>query len=248
MFQPRAARFTAPDPISGNLFNPQSWNRYGYALNSPLVYRDTTGMLTQGPMPSCGNPAMREELHCGFWDVYNEMNGIGWPILGTPIGFQDPTAGRGRTSSGNSGGQTGSESGGEGGGGTDPPTENPPCVPTTERGFHPAFPMAGAAESAVLAFKEGRMLAAIGHALIAVSDVSLVRSAGSGLMRGAWKTGGHSWSATRRWYGRTRDLAPGTPVHHWLIEQNSAIGKMIPNAIKNQPWNLKAMPSQAFHS
>src|SRR5262249_33281396 len=40
-------RFTSPDPLqeSAKPENPQSWNRYIFVLNSPLVYIDPTGEL-----------------------------------------------------------------------------------------------------------------------------------------------------------------------------------------------------------
>jgi RHS repeat-associated protein len=40
-------RFTSPDPLlsSGTVSDPQSWNRYSYALNNPLKYTDPTGMF-----------------------------------------------------------------------------------------------------------------------------------------------------------------------------------------------------------
>jgi RHS repeat-associated protein len=39
-------RFTSPDPtlLSVNALNPQSWNRYAYVLNDPLVYVDPLGL------------------------------------------------------------------------------------------------------------------------------------------------------------------------------------------------------------
>ncbi|MGC2657447.1 MAG: RHS repeat-associated core domain-containing protein [Bryobacteraceae bacterium] len=39
-------RFTSPDPLmaSARASNPQSWNRYAYALNSPLRFVDPDGM------------------------------------------------------------------------------------------------------------------------------------------------------------------------------------------------------------
>lgn len=39
-------RFTSPDPslLSVNGFNPQTWNRYLYVLNNPLVYIDPLGL------------------------------------------------------------------------------------------------------------------------------------------------------------------------------------------------------------
>jgi len=39
-------RWTSPDPtyLSVNAFNPQSWNRYSYVLNNPLLYVDPMGL------------------------------------------------------------------------------------------------------------------------------------------------------------------------------------------------------------
>jgi len=37
-------RFTSPDALGGELANPQSLNRYAYALSNPLRYTDPTGM------------------------------------------------------------------------------------------------------------------------------------------------------------------------------------------------------------
>jgi RHS repeat-associated protein len=37
-------RFASPDPIMGNVGNPQSWNRYSYALSDSLNLTDPTGM------------------------------------------------------------------------------------------------------------------------------------------------------------------------------------------------------------
>jgi RHS repeat-associated protein len=37
-------RFLSPDPILGNLYNPQSWNRYTYVLNDSINFIDPTGL------------------------------------------------------------------------------------------------------------------------------------------------------------------------------------------------------------
>ncbi len=85
------------------------------------------------------------------------------------------------------------------------------------------------------------------------TDVGLSAVAGAltgGLSEGALmlKEGAHSWGATRKWLGKhVWDLDKGQEVHHWLIEQGSKIGKMVPNSIKNQPWNLNPMVSNAWH-
>jgi RHS repeat-associated protein len=48
MFQSRFGRFTSPDPYlpSAEVGNPQTWNRYAYTFNNPLVYVDPTGLIT----------------------------------------------------------------------------------------------------------------------------------------------------------------------------------------------------------
>jgi RHS repeat-associated protein len=45
-----AGRFTTPDPtlLSVSAFNPQTWNRYAYVTNSPLVYADPLGLWRVG--------------------------------------------------------------------------------------------------------------------------------------------------------------------------------------------------------
>ncbi|MBP1152676.1 RHS repeat-associated core domain-containing protein, partial [Methylocaldum sp. RMAD-M] len=84
-------------------------------------------------------------------------------------------------------------------------------------------------------------------------DVGLSMVAGAltgGLANGnfAWKAGSNAWNATRKWLGKeVWNLAKGQHVHHAIIERNSTIGKMIPDVIKNQPWNLTPMPSRQFH-
>jgi RHS repeat-associated protein len=85
------------------------------------------------------------------------------------------------------------------------------------------------------------------------TNVGLAVVAGAltgGLAEGAFalKAGSNTWGATRKWLGQKLwDLEKGQEVHHWFIDQGSAIGKMVPNAIKNQPWNLNPMPSKAWH-
>jgi RHS repeat-associated protein len=43
MHQPRTGRFIRVDPVTPGLSDPQRWNRYAYALNSPLTYIDPNG-------------------------------------------------------------------------------------------------------------------------------------------------------------------------------------------------------------
>jgi len=46
MYNKNHGRFTTTDPtlLSVNGFNPQSWNRYVYVLNNPLLYTDPLGL------------------------------------------------------------------------------------------------------------------------------------------------------------------------------------------------------------
>lgn len=43
----RTARFTRPDPVYAGLSEPQQWNRYAYAVSSPLSFTDQTGLQAQ---------------------------------------------------------------------------------------------------------------------------------------------------------------------------------------------------------
>jgi RHS repeat-associated protein len=44
-FSAHLGRFTTFDPVGGNLFQPQSWNRYSYVLGNPLKYVDPQGLF-----------------------------------------------------------------------------------------------------------------------------------------------------------------------------------------------------------
>ena len=44
MYQFRTGRFNTVDPVYAGLFQPQAWNRYSYALNSPLALIDPGGL------------------------------------------------------------------------------------------------------------------------------------------------------------------------------------------------------------
>lgn len=48
--RPSLGRFAAVDPVfTDAIANPQQWNRYAYALNTPLAIIDPTGAQTTGP-------------------------------------------------------------------------------------------------------------------------------------------------------------------------------------------------------
>ncbi|MFV0388158.1 MAG: RHS repeat domain-containing protein [Pyrinomonadaceae bacterium] len=55
-------RFTSPDPLlsSGRIENPQTWNRYAYVLNNPLLYIDPLGLYEWAE--TAGGSATDDEL------------------------------------------------------------------------------------------------------------------------------------------------------------------------------------------
>jgi RHS repeat-associated protein len=48
-------RFLSPDPLGGDLTNPQSLNRYSYVLNNPLTNTDPTGLYTCTDSKDCSS-------------------------------------------------------------------------------------------------------------------------------------------------------------------------------------------------
>lgn len=63
-------------------------------------------------------------------------------------------------------------------------------------------------------------------------------------------TGSHTWGATRSWMNRRGIQSPGAGQqrHHWLFEQNQGIGKNVPDAIKNQPYNTNPISAELNNS
>jgi RHS repeat-associated protein len=96
-------RWLRPDPYYGSydLSNPQSFNRYAYALNIPLSLTDPLGLMTEGPAEYCGDSCSA----CAYDD-----NTV----------YCDP----GETSGGPSGGAGGAGGGGAAGPGS-APSNNP---------------------------------------------------------------------------------------------------------------------------
>lgn len=53
MFHSRLFRWMSPDPVGGDISNPQSLNRYAYVFNDPTSFTDPLG-LQQGSYPGYG--------------------------------------------------------------------------------------------------------------------------------------------------------------------------------------------------
>jgi hypothetical protein len=92
------------------------------------------------------------------------------------------------------------------------------------------------------------------NGVLALSDLFLAGALAKGVAKGAIKTAApHVWrpppsmgEGARAWLGRKGYLKPGQHGHHWAIPQNGW-GRNVPDAIKNQPWNIKPMPSAEVH-
>lgn len=55
-YSPQLGRFIQPDSIIPDQFNPQSWNRFGYVQNNPILFNDPTGhMLDEGEGGGCND-------------------------------------------------------------------------------------------------------------------------------------------------------------------------------------------------
>jgi RHS repeat-associated protein len=144
-------RFTSPDPVGGNVSNPQSWNRYSYALNNPLSIIDPSGGHPDICIPSdgwfCSNVVCPPD--CGpppppppNWDLCLVLPGACFPAPPIPPGIPEPPPG-GSPSPGPTGpteptppspgpGNPGNGNWCEGGCPPEPPPpEPPPCKPET---------------------------------------------------------------------------------------------------------------------
>ena len=68
-YMPEVGRFISPDTIVPEPGNPQSFNRYAYALNNPIKYNDPSGHW------------FKSVLDLGFiaYDIYDiQQNGLNW--------------------------------------------------------------------------------------------------------------------------------------------------------------------------
>jgi RHS repeat-associated protein len=85
-FQVRTGRFSAPDPVYAGLFDPQTWNRYSYALNNPLTFIDPSGLMADDckwtdkwvPGEKDGEGFLSSELKCPAGQGGGGSGGGGW--------------------------------------------------------------------------------------------------------------------------------------------------------------------------
>jgi len=95
--------------------------------------------------------------------------------------------------------------------------------------------------------EQGHLVRGIVDGAAAAADLQLSREVLGGLRRGAFKLdGSHTHGATRKWLGKMGLAAKGQHAHHALVP-NGGWGKLVPNAIKNQPWNYKMTETPLHH-
>lgn len=219
-YSPAQGRFVSPDPenAGADLADPQSLNGYAYVSNSPLLFVDPLG-LQQGVSFGSSEPADGSPFYVS-WDWQNY--GLGSPFYG-PLAAPNPLLYHGTVTL---------------------PAGNPIAV-----GFWESMiPVWGSGKQAISDFEAGDWAWGTVNTGIAISDVVVLKSIATAVTKGAFKlTGSHSWSATRAWLRETgRVEYPGQHFHHWLLERNQGLGKYVPDAVKNQPYNLMGLPGTDF--
>ena len=116
-------------------------------------------------------------------------------------------------------------------------------------------PYFGSGREAAADLQDGNYLGAGFNGALAASDLFLAGSIVKGLLKGGAKMSGpFAWKikprvdevGARQWLGANGFLEPGQAGHHWGIPQGGW-GKLVPDWIKNQPWNIKPMPSSEIH-
>lgn len=127
ILQARSGRFTRPDPIQGDVFVPQRWNRYAYALNSPADTTDAFGLDPCSPgvnscvtsVPACtafycGTGGVGAQSHSGeIWVDFWPNNR--WNLIGYGSNHPGPYSGLGSgTGSGTSTSTTTTDTSSEG--------------------------------------------------------------------------------------------------------------------------------------
>jgi len=119
------------------------------------------------------------------------------------------------------------------------------------------IPVWGSAREAIADVHDGDVYGAIGNGVLAATDLAggwAAKSMVKATLKEASKQGSrigkvrpavdpNMWRHARKRMAENGYLEKGQDGHHWLITQNGFLGKRVPTAIKNQPWNIKPMPN-----
>ena len=118
------------------------------------------------------------------------------------------------------------------------------------------IPVWGSGREALADFEDGDYVGAGLNGALAASDLflagSLVKGAAKGgvfvAAKGTKRAAPYGWDRNvRKWMGKKGYLARYQHGHHWALSRNEGLGRYVPDAIKNQPWNIKPMPSPKVH-
>jgi RHS repeat-associated protein len=63
-YNPTWGRWISPDPMGGNVLNPQSLNRYAYVDNNPLSFTDPLGLDSSNPADPCSGTGWESDALC----------------------------------------------------------------------------------------------------------------------------------------------------------------------------------------
>ena len=229
-YMPDIGRFIGQDRVTEIM---PDWTPYRFAFNNPISFADPTGLFEtrraareyRREHEINGSIRRNED---GSYSINDKQNGVSYTmgVEGSGESFANDgvqesvlLTGKAKNSSG-SVGQPGE--------------------------FESLIPVWGSGRAAVDHFQNGNYWSGAGYTALAVSDVFLVKSITTGIGRGAWKLGSHSWGATRKWMVKNGYAGKGEPLHHWLITQATAKKYGI-QSVTNQPWNLLKFSNQSLH-
>jgi len=88
---PIHGRFTSVDPLtaSATIRNPQSFNRYTYALNSPYKFVDPLGLLSQYSTGACGSDCPNSGPTTDYAESYAAFLCNGFECPSSPVAVPD---------------------------------------------------------------------------------------------------------------------------------------------------------------
>jgi RHS repeat-associated protein len=82
MYESSLGRWLSPDPLAGDITNPQSLNRYAYVLNNATSLTDPTGLTPPGDCNNAPPPTCNPEQY-----AQSNLSGLGGSIYGSGLGI-----------------------------------------------------------------------------------------------------------------------------------------------------------------